>query len=86
MALLAESTTAKLAGQLAQTRGQDDESCPGCGAVLGELERKHLGECIVCWNPRKRPPSDELLDALFGGDPESGTHDPLLPEDNKLSA
>ena len=65
MALLTEGTPATLAGRLTQARGHDDEGCPGCGAVLAELERKHLGECIVCWNPHERPPTDELLDALF---------------------
>ena len=67
MALPVESTTATLAGRLAQTR-HSDESCPGCGAELAKLERKHLGECIVCWNPHERPPTDELLDALFHDD------------------
>lgn len=83
---LAKDTPAQLVGRLTLVGGSDDGGCPGCGATLGKLEREHLGECLVCWNPRKRPPSAELLDALFGGDREHESFDPPPPEDDKLSA
>ncbi|MYA40599.1 MAG: hypothetical protein F4Z31_02415 [Gemmatimonadetes bacterium] len=82
----AKDTPAELAGRLRLVSGSDDEGCPGCGATLGELEREHLGECLVCWDPRKRPPSAELLDALFHDDQEDEAFDPPSPEDDAPTA